>query len=83
LGTRRPDALALWCIDESDRRERKITFADVTDNARRAANFFQGCGIKRGDPVLVILPRIPEWWICMLGLIRLGQYRFPVQRCSP
>lgn len=30
------------------------------------------CGLKRGDRVLVILPRVPEWWLLSLGCIRAG-----------
>jgi len=74
---RQPDALALWCIDESGRQERKLTFAGLAAETQRAANYFQSCGIKHGDPVLVILPRIPEWWISLLGLIRLGAVPIP------
>jgi acyl-coenzyme A synthetase/AMP-(fatty) acid ligase len=72
-----PGALALWWVDEAGQRERQITFAEITADARRAANFLRDCGIRRGDVVLVILPRIPEWWITMLGLIRLGALPIP------
>ena len=34
-------------------------------------------GIRRGDRVLVMLPRVPAWWIEMLGLIRLGAVPIP------
>jgi len=27
--------------------------------------------------VLLIWPRVPQWWIAMLGLIRLGAVPFP------
>ncbi|MCG3150393.1 MAG: Acetyl-coenzyme A synthetase [Verrucomicrobiae bacterium] len=74
---RQPEGQALWCIDESGRKERKFTFAELATETRRAANYFQQCGIKRGDCVLVILPRIPEWWISLLGLIRLGAVPIP------
>jgi acyl-coenzyme A synthetase/AMP-(fatty) acid ligase len=74
---RRPEALALWWVEENGVRERQITFSGIAEESRRAANFFRDCGIKRGEPVLVILPRIPEWWITMLGLIRLGAVPIP------
>ena len=28
--------------------------------------------LKKGDRVLVMLPRIPEWWIFAIALIKLG-----------
>ena len=73
----RPEALALWWIDERSTQERKITFAEMALQARRAAGFFAARGVRRGDRVLLILPRVPEWWIVMLGLIRLGAVPIP------
>ncbi len=74
---RQPDALALWWVDEQSTQERKITFAEITRDARRAAAFLAALGIRPGDRVLLILPRIPEWWVVMLGLIRLGAVPIP------
>ncbi len=74
---RQPEALALWWIAEDSTQEKKLTFAGIAADSRRAANFFRDCGIQPGDPVLVMLPRIPEWWISMLGLIRLGAIPLP------
>ena len=72
----RPDALALWWVDESGRQE-KISFRQLADDLRRAANFFHTVGIQRGDRVLIMLPRVPQWWIAMLGLVRLGAVPIP------
>jgi acyl-coenzyme A synthetase/AMP-(fatty) acid ligase len=74
---REPGKLALWWIDEAGCWERKLTFSGIAEESRRAANFFCDSGIERGDPVLLILPRIPEWWVAMLGLIRLGAVPIP------
>ena len=73
----RAEALALWWIDERGTAERKITFGEMAREARRAAGFFASRGVKRGDRVLLILPRVPEWWVVMLGLIRLGAVPIP------
>jgi acetyl-CoA synthetase/medium-chain acyl-CoA synthetase len=72
----RPRGLALWCVDESGG-EQRFTFAELTDQFQRAAHLFHQAGIRRGDRVLVMLPRIPMWWIGMLGLIRLGAVPIP------
>jgi len=74
---RTPAALALWWVGECEAQEQKFTFADIATESRRAANFFRDCGIQPGEPVLVMLPRIPEWWITMAGLIRLGAVPMP------
>jgi len=57
--------------------ERHITFAHFSDSSSRAANAFSALGIAKGDPVLVMLPRIPEWWETILGLMRLGAIPIP------
>ncbi len=77
LAAERPDALALWWIDETGLVEQKITFSDMASRLRRAASLFASLGIRRGDRVLIILPRVPQWWIAMLGLIRLGAIPIP------
>ena len=73
----RPDANALWWIDDTGQQEIKFTFRQITEEGLKAANFFEKCGIQRGDRVLLVLPRIPQWWISMLGMIRMGAVPVP------
>ena len=73
----RPDACALWCVDESGRNQRKFSFRQLAESFRRAAGLFHAMGIRRGDRVLTILPRIPQWWIAILGLTKLGAVPIP------
>src|SRR5713101_868471 len=73
----RPDALALWCVREEDCSEQKVTFLQLADDLRRAASFFDQIGIRRGDRVLIIAPRVSQWWIALLGLTRLGAVPIP------
>src|SRR5438132_10962713 len=72
----RPDAPALWWVNESSNQQ-KFTFANLAELGRRAACGFAKAGVQKGDRVLVILPRVPQWWIGMLGLIRLGAVPIP------
>ncbi len=71
-----PDARALWCVDAAGS-EQRFTFAEMASSLRRAAAAFAAAGISRGDHVLVILPRVHQWWTAMLGLIRLGAVPIP------
>ena len=73
----RPDAPGLWCVDAATGAERRFSFRELAALSRRAAHFFRASGIRRGDPVMVMLPRVPEWWLAMLGLIRLGAVPVP------
>ena len=72
----RPDGVGLWWTDDSAR-EVKYTFRELAILSRQAANFFQASGIGRGERVLLVLQRVPQWWIAMLGLIRLGAVPVP------
>jgi acetyl-CoA synthetase/medium-chain acyl-CoA synthetase len=73
----RPDALALWCVDDAGCVEHQFSFRQLAESFRRAAGFFHTLGIRRGHRVLVTLPRVPQWWIAMLGLTKLGAVPIP------
>ena len=74
---KRPGSLALWHVHATTRAEQQLTFRQLAGLSRQAANFFRGSGISRGDCVLLMLPRVPQWWVAMLGLIRLGAVPVP------
>jgi len=73
----RPDAPALWCVDAATGEGRKFSFRQLAELSCRAANCLRANGVGRGDRVLLMLPRVPQWWIAMLGLIRLGAVPVP------
>ena len=73
----RPDAPALWWVNSVTGAEQKFTFRQLAVLSCQAASFLRLCGVRRGDRVLIMLPRVPQWWIAMLGLIRLGAIPVP------
>src|SRR5881628_3652012 len=73
----RPDALALWCVDDAGCVEHKLSFRQLAESFHRAAGLFHTLGIRRGHRVLVTLPGVPQWWIAMLGLTKLGAVPIP------
>jgi acyl-coenzyme A synthetase/AMP-(fatty) acid ligase len=73
----RPDAPALWWVNAVTGNEQRFTFRQLAALSCHAAGFLRLCGIQRGDRVLIMLPRVPQWWIAMLGLIRLGAVPVP------
>jgi acetyl-CoA synthetase len=60
----------LWEGEPGD--ERRITYAELTDEVRRLANVLAGLGIGQGDRVAIYLPMIPEAIASMLAVARLG-----------
>ncbi len=52
--------------------EKKYSFLDLANLSNKAANILLKYNINKGDRVLVMLPRIPEWWIFAIALIKLG-----------
>jgi acetyl-CoA synthetase/medium-chain acyl-CoA synthetase len=71
-----PDKLAMLWIGP-DGREERYTFVHFDEQSSRVANALEKQGIQKGDRVLVMLPRIPEWWETMLGLMKLGAISIP------
>jgi acyl-coenzyme A synthetase/AMP-(fatty) acid ligase len=65
----------LWVGQHGE--EQGLTFAHFAEYSSRAANAFSALGLGKGDPVLVMLPRLPEWWEAVLGLMRLGAIPIP------
>ncbi|NMR29672.1 acetate--CoA ligase [Crystallibacter degradans] len=51
---------------------RTYTYAQLTDEVKKAANAFESLGVAKGDRVAVYLPMIPEAVITMLACARIG-----------
>ena len=51
---------------------RTYTYAQLTEEVKRAANAFESLGVSKGDRVAVYLPMIPEAVITMLACARIG-----------
>ena len=72
----KPDKTAIVWYDDNG--ETKIfNFEDLKYYSNKAANFFKNAGIKKGDPVMLILKRRYEFWFCLLALHRLGAICIP------
>jgi acetyl-CoA synthetase len=59
-------------------RRATYTFAELRDLSARFANFLTGQGIKPGDVVAGLLPRIPELIVTILGTWRAGAVYQPL-----
>ena len=66
---RDPNKLAMVWVGPNDQ-YREVTFREMGERSKRAANALAGLGAKPGDTVLIMLPHLVEWWEIMIGCIR-------------
>ncbi|MEE8302083.1 MAG: AMP-binding protein [Candidatus Tectomicrobia bacterium] len=71
-----PGKLAMVWVDEDGRNER-YTFADMRRESNRFANVLQGLGIGKGDGVMIVLSRLPQWHVMVTGIMKLGAIPMP------
>ena len=69
--------MALISIDSSGNQAQYHTFWDLKVLSDKYANALKTQGIKKGDRVFIMLPRIPEWYVAMIGLFKLGAIPMP------
>ncbi len=76
LGTEKPDKLALLYVSNIGE-EKRFTFGDMKRLSDKAANYLVSEGVKKGDPVLLILKRSYLFWIITLALNKIGAIMVP------
>lgn len=72
-----PEAPAVLSLDAAGEVIRLDTAADLARGSRVAARALLAAGVGKGDRVLVVLPRVPEWYEVMLGAMRIGAVPIP------
>ncbi len=72
-----PDGLALLSLDAAGAETARHTWADMARESRRMGHALTAQGVGKGDPVFLMLPRIPEWYVAALGAIRIGAIPMP------
>ena len=59
---------------------RRLRFEQLSVQSNRFANAARNLGIGRGDRVMVLLGKVPEWHVVLIGLLKLGAIAIP---CAP
>jgi len=59
-----------WENEEGD--ERRVSYWELKFLTNKFANVLKNLDLKKGDRVMVMLPRIPETYIAQLGVIKFG-----------
>uniref|UniRef100_H0X1Y2 medium-chain acyl-CoA ligase n=1 Tax=Otolemur garnettii TaxID=30611 RepID=H0X1Y2_OTOGA len=73
----RPPNPAFWWVSGTGA-EVKWSFEELGKQSRKAANVLTGaCGLQPGDRMMLVLPRIPEWWLVSVACMRTGTIMIP------
>jgi acyl-coenzyme A synthetase/AMP-(fatty) acid ligase len=65
----------LWVNEQGE--ERRLTFQDFTLRSNQVGNALRTLGICKGDRILIMSPRLPEWWEAVLGIMKIGAISMP------
>lgn len=71
-----PSRAAMFWEDQSGNLAR-LTFADLRAQSNRIANVLAGIGVRRGDAVMLMLPRIPAWHAAFIATLKIGAIAVP------
>jgi acetyl-CoA synthetase len=69
-------ATGLWIVEE-DGSERRWTFDDLYRRSNQVANWLRQVGVKRGDPIVLMVGNRVELWESVLAAIKLGAVMIP------
>lgn len=73
----RPPNPAFWWVNGSGT-EVQWTFEELGKQSRKAANVLEGvCGLQPGDRMMLVLPRLPDWWLISVACMRTGVVMIP------
>lgn len=65
----------LWVNERGE--EKRLTFRDFTVRSNQVGNALRTMGIRKGDRILIMSPRLPEWWEAVLGIMKIGAISMP------
>ncbi|AVX30604.1 acetyl-CoA synthetase [Carboxydocella thermautotrophica] len=68
--TWRKNKVALYYSDGV--RDEKYTFQDMKFMSNKVANVLKKLGIEKGDRVFIFMPRSPELYFAVLGILKIG-----------
>ena len=68
---------AIISIDLNGKNVKKISYKELDENSTRFANALLRLGIKKNDKILILLPKIPQWYYAILGCAKIGAVAIP------
>lgn len=70
--TKSPPLMAMHWVSQDQSQILELSYAHFQRESHRIAVLLKSLGVKQGDTVLMILPRIPEWWEVAVATLRSG-----------
>src|SRR4051812_11600306 len=58
--------------EDHEQNSRTVTYQELRKLSNKFGNALKNMGLKKGDKVIVILPRLPETYITVLAALKLG-----------
>ncbi|KAF8515718.1 hypothetical protein BU17DRAFT_76813 [Hysterangium stoloniferum] len=66
----------IWTDPRGSRKD--VTFKQLSDRSHLVAKWMsEQLAIKKGDRIIIIVPRLVEWWEILLGALRIGAVLIP------
>lgn len=59
-------------------RDEKYSFLDLSEGSNRFGNVLRKYGISKGDRVFIFMPRSPELYLSLLGILKVGGIAGPL-----
>ena len=63
--------------EDAEKRTRCLSFGELAEGARRFGGALQKLGVRKNDPILHVLPRVPEAYVAQLGTFCAGAVAVP------
>ncbi|KAH7086911.1 hypothetical protein FB567DRAFT_602477 [Paraphoma chrysanthemicola] len=63
---------AMHWVSQGGVQERKLSFKYFSNQSHRIAVLLDQMGLKNGDTMIIVLPRVPAWWELTLAALRSG-----------
>ncbi len=73
----RGDKIALIWIGP-DGEEQRITYRALSESSSRFASLLARLGVRKGDRVATLMPRVPEAFTAILGILKAGAVFVPI-----
>ena len=77
IATEEPDRNALIWVNTDATEDEFVTFKQMSERSNKVAHMLMKSGLQKGDRVLLIVHRTPDWQYLMVGMAKAGIIPMP------